>query len=107
MLTEEKNPIEEKTSRENPLAQRGGVLPGLGLPAPASKRHRGLDQDRSARSGENRAGPAEGYQEVLRQAGTPAINDSLRVLSGIRALLLPPTLLLWKPEGPASPGMVH
>jgi DHA2 family multidrug resistance protein len=47
------------------------------------------------------------YQEVLRQASMMAFNDSFLFLGWITALLLPLTLLMKKPEGPATPGMVH
>jgi DHA2 family multidrug resistance protein len=47
------------------------------------------------------------YQEVLRQASMLAFNDSFLLLSWITALLLPLTLLMKKPEGPTTLGMVH
>jgi MFS transporter, DHA2 family, multidrug resistance protein len=47
------------------------------------------------------------YQEVLRQASMLAFNDAFLLLGWIAVLLLPLTLLLKKPEGPAPLGMAH
>jgi DHA2 family multidrug resistance protein len=47
------------------------------------------------------------YQEVLRQANMLAFNDAFLLLGWITAILLPLTLLMKKPEGPAPLGMAH